>query len=223
MPLKSVLKYIIARTYKPVVVKYLSRTRAYQYKGILLNVPSQVFHPGFFHSTKLLLSYISRQSLLGRSFLELGAGSGLISIFAAKRGAKVTATDINPLAVECLQSNMVQNGVRFRVIHSDLFDSIPSMKFDFVAINPPYYKNKVQSEADYAWFCGENGEYFQRLFSSLRKYIHSNSKVLLILCDACDLSMIHRMAEAEDLVLDCVYTKNTVLEKNFIFNIRDKL
>jgi release factor glutamine methyltransferase len=101
--LNTILKHIIARTYKPLLSKYLSRIRNYSYGDIQLQIAPQVFHPGFFSSTRLLLNYISALPLKGKKFLELGAGSGLISIYAAKNKAHVTATDINPVAIEFLK------------------------------------------------------------------------------------------------------------------------
>lgn len=78
--------------------------------------------------------------LKGKKFLELGCGSGLISIAAAKKGARVTASDINPVAVEFLVKNSEENKVEIEVIESDLFNDIPKQPFDIIAINPPYYK-----------------------------------------------------------------------------------
>ena len=70
-----------------------------------------------------------------KTFLELGAGSGLISICAAQKGAAVTATDINPVAIQYLQKNSLANNVSLRVIESDLFKTIAAQQFDFIAIN----------------------------------------------------------------------------------------
>lgn len=112
----------------------------YRYGNIRLEIPPQVFHPGFFFSTGLLLRYILTLPLQGKRFLELGAGSGLISIQAAKKGAIVTATDINPVAIDCLRRNCDQNNVTAEIILSDLFAVIPEQPFDIIAINPPYYK-----------------------------------------------------------------------------------
>src|SRR6516225_3937071 len=153
--LKQLLKYLITRTYRPVLVKYLSKTRTYVYKNITLVIPKEVFHPGFFFSTKLLLRYVSFQHLNQKTLLELGAGSGLISIYAARKGSRVTASDINPVAIAFLEKNSQCNGVHFRILHSDLFDQIPLQAYDVMVINPPYYKKKPVSYADYAWFCGE--------------------------------------------------------------------
>lgn len=153
------------------------------------------------------------------SFLELGAGSGLISIFAAGRGARVTATDINPVAIQYLEKNRQLNLTNIGIIQSDLFEHIPSQEFDIIAINPPYYKREPQTYAEHAWYCGENGEYFERLFHTLPDYMHAQSVVLLILSDACDLVMISGMAGKYGCRLNCVYTKRNLLEKNFIFKI----
>ena len=191
----------------------------YSYGNIRLEIPPQVFHPGFFFSTRLLLRYISGLSLQGQRFLELGAGSGLISIYAARKGATVTATDINPVAVECLHKNFDQNKVTPEIILSDLFAEIPEQSFDIIAINPPYYKKKPVSQIDHAWFCGENGEYFSKLFQNLNEYMHSNSQVLMVLCDGCDMPMIRSFALENGFQMNCVHMKRNMVEMNFIYQI----
>src|SRR5690242_8574732 len=98
--MRTAVKYIVGKTWRPVVVKYLSKTRIHRHGDIGLEVPPTVFHPGFFFSTRLLLQRIKKLALKDQRFLELGAGSGLISIYAAKNKAIATATDINPDAVE---------------------------------------------------------------------------------------------------------------------------
>lgn len=218
--MKRIVKYIVGRTYKPLLVQYLTKTRTYQYKDIVLEIPSQVFHPGFFHSTHLLLKFISAKSLSGRSVLELGAGSGLLSVFAAKKGAKVVASDINPVAINYLKKNTERNGVHPDIIHSDLFQNIPLQSFDLILINPPYYKKHPSSHLDHAWYCGENGEYFQHLFQSLRTYIHKGSEVLMVLCDGCDMEMIRSFALQDHFEMKLVQEKKSLIETTYIFRIQ---
>jgi len=218
--MRGLVKYIVSTTYKPLLVRYLAKTRTYSYKGINLEVPPQVFHPGFFFSTKLLMRYISKEHLSQKSFLELGAGSGLLSIYAAGKGACVMATDINPVAVECIKANAEENFVKIDVIQSDVFTGIPHQQFDFILINPPYYKKKPLSFSDYAWYCGENGEYFQKLLEDLHKYVHKDSNVLMVLCDGCDLRMIESLALKNCFKMKCVYKKKTIIETNYIFKIQ---
>jgi release factor glutamine methyltransferase len=217
--MRSLVKYIVARTYKPLLVKYLSSTRTYSWKGITLEIPPEVFHPGFFTSTKVLLNFIKHKNIKENLFLELGAGSGLISIYAVKKGADVTATDINEVAINFLQKNAGQNNVDLNIIHSDIFNSIPVCLFDTIIINPPYYKKQPRSNSDYAWYCGENGEYFQKLFKHLKKYVHGKTEVLMVLCDGCDLQMIKDFAHENFFLLQCVFQRNSIIEKNYIFKI----
>jgi release factor glutamine methyltransferase len=217
--MRSLVKYIVARTYKPLLVKYLSSTRTYSWKGITLEIPPEVFHPGFFTSTKILLNYIKHKNFKGNLFLELGAGSGLISVYVAKKGANVTATDINTVAINFLKKNAEQNNVDLNIIHSDIFNSIPVCLFDTIIINPPYYKKQPSTNTDYAWYCGENGEYFQKLFKHLKSYVHGKTEVLMVLCDGCDLQMIKNFAHENCFDLQCIFQRNSIIEKNYIFKI----
>lgn len=182
-------------------------------------MPPQVFHPGFFFSTRILLQYIIALTLQGKRFLELGAGSGLISIHAAKKGAIVTATDISPVAIECLRRNGGQNKVKIDTIQSNLFADIPGQLFDVIAINPPYYKKDPQTMADHAWYCGENGEYFQQLFSNLARYIHKNSVVLMVLSEDCDIDMIREMASNNGFNMKVKVRKRSAWEYLYIYEI----
>jgi release factor glutamine methyltransferase len=218
--MRGLVKYIIGTTYKPLLTKYLSKARTYSYKGIHLQIPPQVFHPGFFFSTKLLLRYISKDHLNNKTLLELGAGSGLLSVYAAKRGAVVVATDINPDAIQCIQTNAEENDVEINCILSDLFDTVPHQQFDFIVINPPYYKRKPSSVSDYAWYCGENGEYFQKLFGNLNHYMNDGSNVLMVLSDGCDIPLIKKLATKSSFFMKCVHIKEALIEKSYIFKIQ---
>lgn len=219
MELKAKLRAIATRFYQPLVAKYLSVTRSYYYKNIHLKIPSEVFHPGFFSSTKLLLTEIDKSELNQRLFLELGAGSGLISFYAAKKNAVVTATDINPVAIDYLKKNAEMNLCDLTIIESDLFEKIPPQQFDIIAINPPYFKKDPQSYTELAWYCGENGEYFQKLFSTIHSYIHEDSVILMVLGEQCDLEMIGSVAAKDYFELIKVTVKTTLFGRHMVYRI----
>ena len=72
-----------------------------------------------------------------RKFLEIGAGSGAVSIVLALAGGRGTATDISPRAIEVAIQNACLHGV------ADRIDFIPSDgfvdgTFDLILSNPPY-------------------------------------------------------------------------------------
>ena len=109
---------------------YLRKPREFNYGTIKLIVAPGVFHPGFFFSTRYVLEFLSNESLAGQRFLEVGCGSGVISILAAQKGAEVTAIDINRKAVTNTIENAARNSVKVQVITSDLFGNVLPIRFD---------------------------------------------------------------------------------------------
>ena len=219
---KKLRKSILDKSWRPLVKYYLRKPREFSYEGINIKVNNGVFHPGLFYSTGYLLEYLKNQDLRDKKFLELGCGSGLISMFAGKNGANVTATDISSNAVNNANYNASINDVKIEVLHSDLFDKIPLHKFDYIIINPPYYPSMPEKEEDYAWNCGSDFEYFQKLFLQLPKFIHSDSKVIMVLSEDCKIETIAGLAEVHELDFTEIGKKKIFLEWNFLFQITSK-
>jgi len=152
--------------------------------------------------------------------LELGAGSGLLSVYAAKQGAKVTSTDISKTAVEGLVRNGWQNKVELTVCESDLFNELPPQTFDIIVINPPFYPENPEKESQYAWFCGKGHIYFRRLFPEMLAFLNSESQIYMILSEDCDIVEIKRLARSHGYSMELSFTSKNWWESNFIFSIR---
>jgi release factor glutamine methyltransferase len=86
--MKAAIKNIVAITYKPFMEKYLSQKRTYTYGNIKLQIPPEVFHPGFFTSTQFLLQYIKKLTLWGK-LLELGLAAGLFQFMQQNKMQKL--------------------------------------------------------------------------------------------------------------------------------------
>jgi release factor glutamine methyltransferase len=220
MTARKLFKKIASLILVPVMNRYLRKDRKYTYKDIKLLIYKGVFHPGFFHSTRFLAGFLVEQPLKEKSVLELGCGSGLLSVIASQTGALVTASDLNKIAIENVKHNAKLNQVSITVIHSDLFDSIEG-EFDFIIINPPYYPKKVETDSELAWHCGEDFNYFRKLFSQLNAHIHSESKVIMVLTKGCDLKTIFDIASHNNFKFDLLRERNVLFdEKDFLFSIR---
>ena len=195
-----------------------ARPGTHRFDGLVLAVPTGVFHPGLFLSTSFLCRTLLTIELAGRSFLEVGCGSGLVAIVAARAGATVTALDINPAAVGTTIENAAANNVNIEVRQSDLFASIEAdRRFDVVAVNPPYFRKDPADVAERAWFAGANFEYFSAFFAQLASHSAPDSLVLMILGEDCDLSAIAAHAADHGFVMQLWRSGVVWFERQLVF------
>jgi release factor glutamine methyltransferase len=217
--MKKTIKRILFRILYPLSKIYLSKERIYTYEDITVKVLPGVFHPGLFFSTKILLKYLESIELNEITLLELGAGTGLISISAAKQNAKATATDINSTAIRNIKLNAEMNSVELSILHSDIFDNIPEQTFDFVIINPPYFAKDQKNEKEYAWFCGSDFHFFRKLFKQIGDYICASTNVIMILSEDCDIEMIKSLAKENDFTLNEIHKEKVWNEWSYLYKI----
>ena len=98
--------------------------------------PRMAFGTGHHATTRLMLEWLVGVPDPIESCLDIGCGSGILAILAAKRGAKrVVALDYDIWAVENARENAALNGVdRVEVLHADLH-SLPYEQFQLVLAN----------------------------------------------------------------------------------------
>jgi release factor glutamine methyltransferase len=100
--------------------------------------------------------------LLGAAVLDMGTGSGVCAVHAARHAHRVVAVDINPEAVRCARINMLLNRLddRVEVLQGDLFAPVAGQRFDVVLFNPPFLCGEPRNDADRAWRCLDVPERF---------------------------------------------------------------
>ena len=88
--------------------------------------PGTAFGTGMHETTQLCIRQIRRYVTGGTVLLDVGTGSGILSIAALKLGAeRALGTDLDPCAVSASLENMAVNGIgedRFRVLLGNLID-----------------------------------------------------------------------------------------------------
>lgn len=90
-----------------------------------------------------------------RATLDLGTGSGILSLGVARHSDEVVATDLNARAVAFAQFNAQLNGVHnIEVLQGDCFAPVGDRRFDLILSNPPFF---ISPRANYL-FCDNSME-----------------------------------------------------------------
>lgn len=117
-----------------------------------------VHNPSVFRSGALLARnladlVVTHTRPTQKTALDMGTGSGIGAVFAARLGYDVIGVDINPEAVRCARANAALNGVadRCEIRHGNLFEPVAGERFDLVLFNPPFFRGKPKDPSDAAW------------------------------------------------------------------------
>lgn len=149
----------------------------------------EVYSPS--DDTYLLLSNIEVKE--GNKVLEMGCGTGIISLHCARAGAEVTAVDVNKRAVECTRSNAERNRLPLKVIHSHLFDRV-SGQFDLIIFNPPYLPVSEEGLLEASWSGGEEGtEVLKEFLDNIGDYMEENGRAIILLSSKMDQARVDEM------------------------------
>ncbi|WP_302139160.1 methyltransferase [Halomonas alkalicola] len=113
-------------------------------------------HPGVFghgkldDGTRLLLETLPAVLPVGDGpgdvlgdVLDMGCGDGILAAWLARRGAAVTAVDVNAFAVEATRRTLATNGLVGETLESDVYSALAGRTFDAIVSNPPFHQERA--------------------------------------------------------------------------------
>lgn len=153
-----------------------------EYKGIVIYTHPEVYKPA--EDTFLLAENLDIQRR--DDVLEIGTGTGLITVYAAQRTKRVVATDINEHAIKCALKNAITNRTyNIELKKGDLFEPIEGEKFDLILFNTPYLPTdedeKIDSELNEAFDGGLEGrDTIDRFLEEVKNHLKENGRIQLV-------------------------------------------
>lgn len=153
-----------------------------EYEGLKIETCKDVYLPAedsFLFADNLLIKPYDK-------VLEIGPGTGIISMTASKIAKEVTCIDINPKAVNCTKKNIALNNINnIRVLEGDLFEPINKERFDIILFNTPYLpSDELDIEGDLltkAWDGGVDGrDTIDRFLNEIKKHLKTKGIVQLV-------------------------------------------
>jgi HemK-related putative methylase len=189
--------------------------------GQPLLVLPQVFNPKLLRTGELLARLLDGRLIPpGSSVLDMGTGSGVGALFAARWADRVVAVDVNPEAVRCARINMQIHKLegRVEVLQGDLFEPVQGSRFDVVLFNPPYYRGEPRNDLDRAW---RSASVLDRFASGLREQLAPGGRALVVLSTDGEQEAFLDAFGANGFQIDTVREFDLINEVVTVYRLRD--
>ncbi|MEM1577533.1 MAG: Rossmann-like fold-containing protein [Candidatus Pacearchaeota archaeon] len=116
-----------------------------------------------------------------KKVLDLGTGSGILAIEAAKIAKFIDAVDINQEALKFVNEQIKKLNFRnINVFYSDLFSNIKS-KYDLIVFNPPYLPEDKEIKEKWvkqSIFTKDGNEIIIKFLEQAKNFLNENGKIL---------------------------------------------
>lgn len=176
------------------VVKKLNKNYPVQYLignvnfyGYNINVNKNVLIPRFETETLVekTIEYIKKLKLENGSLIDLGTGSGCISIVLKKEleSLNITGLDISNKALKLARKNAKNNKADINFIKENIFKFKPVNKYDILISNPPYITEddeispNIKYEPKKAIFTNDGLKYYRHIMSTCSNYLNKKNLI----------------------------------------------
>lgn len=199
------------------------RTTVAYVAGFRFTVQPTVFHPRYFRAGEYFADFLRQHDLSGKHVADIGTGSGIIALAAARAGAaSVVAVDINPNAARAASENARANGLGDRVsgICSNLLSTFPPRPlFDVILSNPPWFPGEPRDLADRAWHAGPNYRDIVALFDQARERMAPGGRFYLMLSSDSDMEVLGALIERARLRCRLIDERSIIVEKLLVYEL----
>jgi release factor glutamine methyltransferase len=191
--------------------------------GFRFTVPPTVFHPSVFKTGEYFAEFIGGLDLKGRRVADVGTGSGILALAAARAGAsQVIALDINPNAAWAANVNAGINGLGDRVagVCSNLLSSLaPRPLFDVIVSNPPYFAGEPRDLADRAWHSGPSHRDIVELFVQARERLAPGGRMYALFSARADLAHLRALIQQAGFQLRLASERSIMIDTFVIYQL----
>ena len=160
----------------------------------------------------------------GQSVLEIGTGSGLVSMYASLLSDDVTATDINYNALELAEKNFKLNNINtIKLEFGDLFEPVKDKKFDVILFNTPYLPTDsddiINDDLNYAFDGGLDGrKVIDRFINEVSNHLNDKGIVQIIQSSLSDNDRTLHMFDRNGFIAEIAASEKFFFEEIVLIN-----
>jgi release factor glutamine methyltransferase len=199
-------------------------TRYTRAAGFRLAVRPTVFHPRYFISSECFAAFIDGLDLRGKRVADVGTGTGILALAAARAGAKTAfATDINPNAALSAVENARANDLGHRVtgVCTNLLAAFaPGPLFDVILSSPPKHAAEPRDMSDRGWHAGPQFRDVAALFEQARERLAPNGRCYVMLSSDSDLNLFGMLMERAGFRSRLVHEHSILIESFVLYELQ---
>jgi HemK-related putative methylase len=187
--------------------------------GMPFLVTPSVFNPKVPRTGEFFASQIDSR-LVDRNWqvLDMGTGSGVCAVSAAKYARRVVAVDINAAAVRCARINAQLNHLEHKidVRYGDLFAPVHLERFHLILFNPPFLRGAPRDDRDSAW---RSSDVAERFAAGLSAHLTPGGSALVLLSTFGDGAVFLEEFRKQKLEISVLAERRFVNERLTIFRL----
>src|SRR6201987_1514733 len=185
-----------------------------------------VFHPRFFLSSEYFAKFLDGLDLSGKSVADIGTGSGILALAAARAGAaEVLALDINPHAALSALENAQANGLgdHVSVACMNLLAALPARPlFDVILSSPPKHAGEPRDLADRGWHAGPQYRDVAALFKQASDRLKPDGCLYVMVSSDSDLDLFGRLIDEAGFRARLAYERSFYIESMILYELRGR-
>ena len=156
--------------------------------------------------------------------LEIGVGSGYVSLMASRNAKIVVGTDLNIHAAKLAKLNAKLNNIpNVDFVFGDLFGPIGE-RFDLIVINPPYLPETGGIEPrhiDLSWNGGKDGRrVIDKFLEDVSKYLDTNGRILMVQSSISDNNKTMKILVAQGFEVRIIAEEKLFFETLFLIEAK---
>ncbi len=167
--------------------------------------------------------FIDALDLVGKHVVDIGTGSGILALAAARAGAlSVVAVDINPNAALNASENARANGFGDRIVGvcSNLLAALaPRPLFDVILSSPPKHAGEPKNLADRGWKAGPAYRDVAALFDQARERLRPGGRIYVMVSSDSDLDLFGKLIDKAGFRAKLAHEYSILIESFIIYEL----
>ena len=136
--------------------------------------------------------------------LDLGCGTGILALCAARTAVEVVGTDIDPRAVDCSQVNAHLNAIQnVRFLLGDAYAPLAGATFDLIVSNPPFYPADRLTQAPGPVCVQADDPLLDALIRGLRGHLAPGGRACFVTSSLSDNAHVRDLLDHAELTYQC--------------------